>query len=303
MPRIARFYGGAAAAISLEFDDAMRSQVENALPALNARRIRGTFFINPGGNPHPAFAHEIPRQGHEIGNHTWSHRGARDVVELEEEVCKAAEALVLGRPRLMSFARPGGVPWEVSPEEVERVLRRHRLLLASDRNFFKDDGTDPLSFVDAARREGGWRRICFHGIGGEWLPNGIPVFTRLLDDLVRRRDVWIAPSIEIAKYVRERDAIRPLRVRLTPGRFSLRVDCDPGKLETYGLPVAALWDHPLTIEFPTKWGRFEVRQAGHLARHRVRGEMGRFDVRPNRGVIHVKRLPSPLPSMRISLPD
>lgn len=290
MPRIARFYGGAAAAISLEFDDGMRSQVENALPLLNARRIRGTFYINPGGNPHPAFAREVPRQGHEIGNHTWSHRGARDVAELEEEIRKAAEALDGGRPRLMSFARPGGVPWEVSPEEVGRVLRRHRLLLATPRNFFRDEETDPISFVDAAHREGGWQRICFHGIGDEWLPNGVPVFTRLLDHLARRRDIWVAPSIEIAKYVRERDAILPLRVRLIPDGFSLRVDCDPARLETYGVPVAALWDQPLTLEFPTVWRRFEVRQAQHFTRHRGQRGIARFDVRPNRGVTYVKRL-------------
>lgn len=291
MPRVARFYGGATAAISLEFDDAMRSQVEHALPRLNARRLRGTFFVNPGGDLPSVFQAEIPQAGHEIGNHTWSHRGARDAAELEEEVQKAAEVLQASRPSLMSFARPGGVPWDVSLEEVAAVLRRHRLILATDRNFFRDDETDPLSFVDAARREGGWRRICFHGIGGEWLPNGVPVFTRLLDDLVRHRPhVWTAPSIEVAKYIRERDTVRPFRMRLTQDGFAMRVDCDPEKLETYGLPVSTLWDQPLTIEFATTWRRFEVRHAGRLVRYRTQGGVARFGVRPNRGWVRVKGL-------------
>jgi peptidoglycan-N-acetylglucosamine deacetylase len=71
-------------AISLSFDDGMRSQFEIALPALNERSLQATFYLNPRGCDEdadrtqswqdylkkwtPAF-----QAGHEIGNHSLSH--------------------------------------------------------------------------------------------------------------------------------------------------------------------------------------------------------------------------------------
>ncbi|MGV3614026.1 MAG: polysaccharide deacetylase family protein [Fimbriimonas sp.] len=301
-PRIAPFAGGTKAAISLEFDDSMRSQVENALPLLKARGIRATFFINPGVTHYAplkgTFEVDIPKAGHEVGNHTWTHSGARNVAEMDEQVRRCAEVLtrIYGkRPRLMSFATPGGVPWDVPEADQQAVLKRYRLIRADDRHFFEEEKTNPITFVDAARREGSWKRIGFHGIGGEWLSTSVPTLGRLLDHLHRHRTtVWTAPSIEIYKYVRERDAARPLRLTDVSARgFSLRVDCDPKRLDTYGLPVAALWDQPLTVEVPVppSWRTFEVRQGGRTARGRTEMMGGRrwarFDVRPNVGAARI----------------
>jgi peptidoglycan/xylan/chitin deacetylase (PgdA/CDA1 family) len=301
---VARFLGGATAAISLEFDDSMKSQVDNALPELNARKIRATFFINPGVTHYQPlkkkFQVDIPRAGHEIGNHTWKHSGARTVAEFESEVQKCAEVLerIYGRrPRLMSFAQPGGVPWEVKPAEEDPVFRQYRLIPAKNRHFFDEKEVKPISFVTAAQREGSWKRIGFHGVGGEWLSTSVPVLGELLDYLSRRSaSVWTAPSIEVYKYIQERDAVRPMRLRDVSGAgFSLRVDCDPAKLDTYGLPVAALWDQDLTVEVevPGSWRRFTVIQPGRLSRRDVvltRGKrIARFEVRPNRGPVHIKR--------------
>ncbi len=72
------------AAISLTFDDGLRSQQEIALPALDQRGLRATFYLNPRGkdeDPGRAESWEeslrswLPahRRGHEIGNHTILH--------------------------------------------------------------------------------------------------------------------------------------------------------------------------------------------------------------------------------------
>lgn len=303
-PRIARFQGGADAAISLEFDDSMKSQVDNALPLLKRKGIRATFFINPGVTHYQpiknSFEREAKRAGHELGNHTWQHRGAKTPAELESEVQQAETVLtrIYGkRPRLKSFAQPGGVPWDVTPAEVEAILKRHRLTLATDRNFFEEGKIDPRSFVQVARREKTWKRICFHGIGGEWLATSVPVLTTLLEELNRRPDVWTAPSIEVYKYVQEREALRPLRLRrATPDGFELSLDCDPAKLETYGLPIPAIWDQPLTVELevPASWRVIEIRQATHLARQEVGlvkdRRLARFQALPNRGTVEVRKV-------------
>jgi len=74
---------GAAGALSLTFDDGMRSQLEFALPQLNARKLRATFYLNPadqeeGGQQVPwreRLERWLPahQQGHEMGNHSIGH--------------------------------------------------------------------------------------------------------------------------------------------------------------------------------------------------------------------------------------
>jgi hypothetical protein len=74
-----KYQGG----ISLTFDDGMRSQLEFAIPELNRRGFKATFYLNPRGNDNDSaedswqslLAKWIPAQaiGHEIGNHTLSH--------------------------------------------------------------------------------------------------------------------------------------------------------------------------------------------------------------------------------------
>lgn len=303
-PRVTPFLNGAEAAISLEFDDSMKSQVENALPLLRKKGIRATFFINPGASHYQpikdAFERQARRDGHELGNHTWRHVGANTLPELESEVQKAEAVLnkIYGkRPRLKSFAQPGGVPWTVTPYDEAQIFRKYRLISSTGRHFFEDGKTDPRSFVQAARREKSWKRIGFHGIGGEWLPTSVATLTTLLDDLNRRPNVWTAPTIEIHKYLEERRALRPLKLRKTsPTGFELTLACDPAKLETYGLPLPTLWDQDLTIELevPQNWRVIEIRQGTRLTRREVgliKGQrLARFEARPNRGKIEVKKL-------------
>jgi peptidoglycan/xylan/chitin deacetylase (PgdA/CDA1 family) len=67
--------GGKRAAIVLTYDDAVPSQLDVALPQLEAAGLRGTFFLQ-GDNVKPR---DVPRwraaalAGHELGNHTLFH--------------------------------------------------------------------------------------------------------------------------------------------------------------------------------------------------------------------------------------
>jgi peptidoglycan/xylan/chitin deacetylase (PgdA/CDA1 family) len=66
--------GGAKAAVSLTYDDALDSQIANAVPALRAAGFKATFFLTKD-NIGPALSDwvRVARAGHEIGNHTISH--------------------------------------------------------------------------------------------------------------------------------------------------------------------------------------------------------------------------------------
>jgi hypothetical protein len=59
------------AAVSLTFDDWSLGQQILAVPELNKRQIKATFFINGQSDYYKLIA--LPKQGHEIGNHTVSH--------------------------------------------------------------------------------------------------------------------------------------------------------------------------------------------------------------------------------------
>jgi len=68
-------------AVSLSFDDGMRSQLDTAIPMLNEYGLRATFYILPTGTtPYSddwrskrAEWREVAQNGHEVGNHSLTH--------------------------------------------------------------------------------------------------------------------------------------------------------------------------------------------------------------------------------------
>jgi peptidoglycan/xylan/chitin deacetylase (PgdA/CDA1 family) len=66
--------GGARAAVSLTYDDGLNSQLEHAIPDLEARGLRGTFYLTKD-NVAPRIDDwvNVAHHGHEIGNHSVSH--------------------------------------------------------------------------------------------------------------------------------------------------------------------------------------------------------------------------------------
>jgi len=71
-------------AISISFDDGMPSQLNFAVPALNERGMKATFYLNPRGSDEDISATDswqknleawaaVQKMGHEIGNHSLSH--------------------------------------------------------------------------------------------------------------------------------------------------------------------------------------------------------------------------------------
>ena len=73
---------GAKAAVSLAYDDALPSQLDTAIPQLNAAGLKGSFYL-------PLSAETVQRrladwraaaaQGHELGNHTLFHQCAKSL--------------------------------------------------------------------------------------------------------------------------------------------------------------------------------------------------------------------------------
>ena len=66
----------AAAAVSITYDDGLPDNLDRAIPDLNARNLRGTFYLTTGKRCVLRRKNDWRRafeQGHEIGNHTVRH--------------------------------------------------------------------------------------------------------------------------------------------------------------------------------------------------------------------------------------
>jgi peptidoglycan/xylan/chitin deacetylase (PgdA/CDA1 family) len=72
--------GGARLAVSLGYDDALASQLDTAVPALNARGLRASFYLTLASDTvsrRLADWRAVAARGHELGNHTLFHPCSR----------------------------------------------------------------------------------------------------------------------------------------------------------------------------------------------------------------------------------
>src|SRR5690349_9564856 len=68
---------GKKAAVSLAYDDALDSQLDNAIPALDRHGLKGSFYLVPANPPVRLRMDDwraAARNGHELGNHTLFHQ-------------------------------------------------------------------------------------------------------------------------------------------------------------------------------------------------------------------------------------
>ena len=102
-------------AVALTFDDGPSAGTGEILETLEAAGARATFFqCGVNAERHPDWARAVSTAGHEIGNHTWSHRRLdfASVTVMREELGRAQRVLTEihgSAPRW--FRAPFGVRW------------------------------------------------------------------------------------------------------------------------------------------------------------------------------------------------
>ncbi len=124
LPRPARWPQDKLAAISLTFDDAMRTQLDNAVPILNRYGLKGTFFAitGPGSSWLKRIGdwQRLAAEGNEIGSHTVNHPCMLKDIEIHsqnytpemmlKEIRDSSQDIAarLGAQRGLTFAYPCG---------------------------------------------------------------------------------------------------------------------------------------------------------------------------------------------------
>jgi peptidoglycan-N-acetylglucosamine deacetylase len=111
---------GYCGAVSLTFDDGRATQLDIAVPAMDERHLRGSFYIsNPinGDDWTEKIApwQAIARNGHEIGNHSLRHFAPDNILGraggLEELTPEEAEADILAAQKRLEKVAPHQKQW------------------------------------------------------------------------------------------------------------------------------------------------------------------------------------------------
>jgi peptidoglycan/xylan/chitin deacetylase (PgdA/CDA1 family) len=244
-----RWPGDARAAVSLAYDDALDSQLDIALPALNRAGLKGSFYLTLS-NPSVAGRLQAWRaaaaQGHELGNHTLFHhcsrsRPGRDwvpqhrnldtlsVAQLQDQIILANAMLhaIDGQTR-RTFTTPcgdlqaGGHDYldAIKSEFVGIKSRAGSGITASMTGLDPYDvvvhaaeglsGKQLIDMVKAAAAQGTMVNFTFHGIGGDYLTTSQEAHAELLAYLAdNRKTLWTDTFLNIMTHVRARQATAP----------------------------------------------------------------------------------------------
>lgn len=233
--------GGARAAVSLAYDDALDSQLDNAIPALDRHGFRASFYLtlaNPSVRLRLDEWRSAARRGHELGNHglfhpcsasrpdrdwvtPWNDLDRMPVAALKQRIQMANTVLfaIDGREE-RTFTTPCG-DVEAGGEPYVEAIRGEFVAIKSLGGGVTPDmaaldpravgvdtpvgttGADLIAIVEAAAERGTMANLTFHGIGGDYLSVSAEAHEELLRHLADHPGrYWVDTFLNIMKYVR-----------------------------------------------------------------------------------------------------
>jgi peptidoglycan/xylan/chitin deacetylase (PgdA/CDA1 family) len=241
---------GARAAVSLAYDDAIDSQLDNAIPALDRAGLKGSFYIKLSS---PSLARRLPEwraaaaHGHELGNHTLFHQCSaalpdRSWVTPEDDIdttsaARLVEQIRLGNTMLHAIDGKDERTFTVPCGDVLAAGENYVKLIRGDFVAIKSgfagvvpnmDALDPyavavtapdgatgqqlIALVKEAGAKGTMINFTFHGIGGDYITTSNEAHEELLAFLAAHRDVyWTDTFMNIMKVVKAQQAAHASR--------------------------------------------------------------------------------------------
>jgi peptidoglycan/xylan/chitin deacetylase (PgdA/CDA1 family) len=294
---IARFRNDCKAAVSLTFDDALRSHVETAMPILDRYGLKGTFFllvsnVGPEGKSSWDAWRRAVANGHEAGSHSLTHPLLTKVLDddlLMEEIAGSAdviEAKVGIRP--ISFAYP-------ESDSNDGVMRKVKAVYPFDRSDCRVWGgygftvADGIAHLDEAVDGKEWLYCMLHGVGEDtWGPVDPAILDGLASYLNTHRDtIWTDTYGRVSSYIQKRNtaeiALRDIGDDAFDVRISLPDDRDYSRMATI----------PLTIKIALEGRNGDhaiVSIEGHRVESRVSscGDYLLFDQQPDGTWVNIK---------------
>lgn len=236
---------GAKAAVSLAYDDAVPSQLDNAIPALNKYGLKGSFYLTLGAD---TLTHRLAdwrsaaANGHELGNHTLFHQCSasapdRTWVQPENDLDKVSATQLAAQIRVgnsmlhaidgkteRTFTTPCG-DLKAGGTEYLPLVKKEFVAIKSAFGAIVPDmktldpyavmvavpvdvtGKELIAQVKAAAQQGTMINFTFHGIGGDHLSVSTEAHEELLQYLADNKNTyWTDTFINIMKHVKTQQA-------------------------------------------------------------------------------------------------
>ncbi|AMO85816.1 Bifunctional xylanase/deacetylase precursor [Solibacillus isronensis B3W22] len=136
--------------IALTFDDGPTKNVDQLLPLLDEYKVKATFFLI--GNEiekHPEEAKKLVEAGHQIGNHTYSHKRMvlKSLSFIEEEIEKTDELIrSIGYAGEIDFRPPYGKKFVGLPYYLNKT-NRETIMWSLDPETYYTSVDDKVDYV------------------------------------------------------------------------------------------------------------------------------------------------------------
>jgi len=231
---------GRTAALVLTYDDALHSQLDIAIPQLDAAGLKGTFFLDGDITSADMLRwRKVQRTGHELGNHSLFHACPRamlpdrknyftenfDVDRMLGEISVMNSVLFgIDGASYRTYSVPcsqtmvGGVDYterlrhsglvkyaRTGGDQYKSVIADPRTLdlfrVPSWGPVDKPDGAALIAYAERVRDTKGLGVLQFHGTGGDYLEVTAEAHQQLLDWLRKHPEVWVATFQDALDYV------------------------------------------------------------------------------------------------------
>ena len=226
---------GKKTAVVLTYDDALTSQLDHAVPALDKAGLKGTFFLSGADMDSGDVSRwkAAAAHGHELGNHTIFHaclattnpapaRYTSETYTVETMLMEIAAMntwlTALDGRQQHSFAYPCGEHVAGGVDYIAALQKAG--LVRYVRGIEKPNGhIDPMNvasvwwhqpptaaqLIDAVKQgeaSGEMVVLQFHGVGGDYLEVSTAAHNELVAYLkAHRRTIWVAPFTMVMDYV------------------------------------------------------------------------------------------------------
>jgi LPXTG-site transpeptidase (sortase) family protein len=324
---ITYFQGNKPGAVSFTFDDGLLTQATTGASELNARGLKGTFFVITSRGEVPwATWRSLAAQGHEIASHTVSHQSlpGQSVSDITRELSESQS--IINQNVYNQSCITIAYPLTETNSTVQAIAANYYVAarggwMAGYPNYYQPgqdqygswntvDFTNVGSMLgdyldintnnqelqwfnralDNAANRHAWYDIHFHEI------NDAAVFGNILDYVQGRDLYWIDTFGNIARYMRERLNSTVQVVAETNAEIRLQIVMDAS------LPTS-LYNVPLTIRstVPSSWGQVIVQQGTNTQTFTpvVEGseKVVYYNALPNGGDVLLLDTPYPVPGI------
>ncbi|WP_423147948.1 polysaccharide deacetylase family protein [Rubrolithibacter danxiaensis] len=235
-----RWPKGKKAAIILTYDDALKSQIDIAIPQLDSANLKGTFFLDTYFNEQDLSRwRAAAKKGHELANHTLYHPCAASSVKTKPEYSSenytlnsiireiatmnkllytidnktsrtyaypCTETVVGGGNYLDTLRRSSLVKYARSGGDKNSIITDFKTLdnfqVPSWAAANNPTGDELTDFVKRTQTAGGLGIFMFHGVGGDYLQISAQAHRQLLKYLKdHEKEIWITTFQEVMDYV------------------------------------------------------------------------------------------------------